>query len=138
MNNITIGFYPKRKIIAANPPTDELYYITLTLDTFDRADNDKIKESESVSGIYRASYLSSTTVYSCNSFIDLTDSSSATTEEMEMFLASTLAAEQFEATNLDTDSTMDVKRQGGWNQSRESQQDKNIFGYNFTLRVIQE
>lgn len=135
MSNVSIYFYPKRAIIASNPPTDQYYQINLSLSGFDMSPEDSQKTSVTMSGIARSVDYYSVRQWAIQSMVNLNDSGQATTEEMQMFLQSTRAAEIFLITDLDdSDNLLEVQRQGSWSQSRESAIDVGVFGYSFNVR----
>lgn len=134
MNNTSIYFYPKRNIIASNPPTDELYEIKLTLDMFNESKDESQTFKTTMSGIVRGVEYYSVGQWSVSSFVDPVDSEQATTEECKMFFESTRLAEAFQIYDVDNEILIDVIRQGSWSKNREIAEDKNLFGYSFNIR----
>ena len=136
MSQTVIQFYPSRRIIAANPPTNELYTIEVTLSQFDLMPESKKQQATTLGGLLTSSYYYNTDTYQCQSFINPSEAGSATTEEMEMFLWSVDNAEEFILYDIDTEQNLTVQKLGSHSRTRESARDQNQFGYQFNIREV--
>lgn len=132
MTNTSVYFFPKRRLITPAPPTDTLYQIDLTLSAFDMTTEINSQESSTLAGFYSRSLYSEVDNYSCT-----VADSTATTDEMRMFISSVIAGEQFYMTNLDeSDRLMTVQLKGRPSRSRASAADVGQFRYQFTVMEI--
>lgn len=143
MANVRIEFFPKRKLISPTPDLEAPYPLDVTLDVYDHGLDINVKESKTLSGIVSKS------LYSINETFNygiIPISGDATTEEIQMFLYSVVAGEEFTITDID-DPTYDandltnspavtLQLTSRWTRERRSNVETGQFIYSFSGREV--
>lgn len=143
MANARIEFLPKRNLISPAPDLETLYPIDVTLATYGHGIDINVKESKTLSGIVSKSLYSinETTTYEI-----IPIAGEATTEEIQMFLYSVVAGEEFTATDIDDPAfdiddlanspTLTLQLTDRWSRDRRSKVEVGQFIYSFNGREV--